>query len=73
MAKTLKRIDLGFEGGQILSARVEKDAYEALHKALAKGDADRWHQLDTADADIAIDLSKVVYLRVDTEERGVGF
>lgn len=73
MAKTLKRIDLGFEGGQILSARVEKDAYETLHKALAKGDADRWHQLDTADADIAIDLSKVVYLRVDTEERGVGF
>jgi hypothetical protein len=73
VAKTLKRIDLGFEGGQILSARVEKDAYETLHKALAKGDADRWHQLDTADADIAIDLSKVVYLRVDTEERGVGF
>jgi hypothetical protein len=73
VAKTLKRIDLGFEGGQILSARVDKDAYETLHKALAKGDADRWHQLDTADADIAIDLSKVVYLRVDTEERGVGF
>jgi hypothetical protein len=73
VAKTLKRIDLAFEGGPILSARVDKDAYETLHKALSKGDADRWHQLETQDADIAIDLSKVVYLRVDTDERGVGF
>lgn len=73
MAKTLKRIDLGFEGGQILSARVDKDAYETLHKALAKGDADRWHDLDTPDAQIAIDLSKVVYLRIEAEEARVGF
>jgi hypothetical protein len=73
VAKTFKRIDLAFEGGQILSARVEADAYEILQKALAEGDADRWHQLETQDADISIDLSKVVYLRVDTEEQRVGF
>jgi hypothetical protein len=73
VAKTFKRIDLAFEGGQILSARVEADAYETLQKALAEGDADRWLQLETQDADIAIDLSKVVYLRVDTEEQRVGF
>lgn len=68
-----KRIDLGFEGGQILSARVEDEAYETLQKALSEGAAERWHQLASQDAEIAIDLSKVVYLRVDTEDQRVGF
>lgn len=73
MAKTYKRIDIGFEGGQVLSARVEADDYEDLQKSLAKGSADRWHRLKSQDAEVAIDLSKVVYLRVDTEEQRVGF
>ncbi len=73
MAKTYKRIDIGFEGGQVLSARVESDDYEALAKALAKGSSDRWHELASQDAEVRIDLSKVVYLRVDKEEQRVGF
>jgi hypothetical protein len=73
VATTYKRIDIGFEGGQVLSARVEPDVYEAMQKALADGSSERWHQLETQDADIAIDLSKVVYLRVDTAEQRVGF
>jgi hypothetical protein len=73
VAKTFKRIDIGFEGGQVLSLRVESDAYEALSKALAKGSSDRWHELESQDAEVSIDLSKIVYLRVDTEEQRVGF
>ncbi len=73
MAKTFKRIDIGFEGGQVLSLRVEADAYEALSKALAEGSSGRWHRLESQDAEVSIDLSKVVYLRVDTEEQRVGF
>jgi hypothetical protein len=73
VAKTYKRIDLGFDGGQQLSARVEQDDYESILKALSKGDADRWYTLEAQDAEFAIDLSKVVYLRVDKEEQRVGF
>lgn len=73
MAKTFKRIDLGFDGGQALSVRVEPDDYESILKALSKGDADRWYRLTAQDAEIAIDLSKVVFLRVDKEESRVGF
>lgn len=73
MAKTYKRIDLGFDGGQVLSARVEQDDYESIQKALSKGDSDRWYTLKAQEAEIAIDLSKVVYLRVDKEESRVGF
>ncbi len=73
MAKTYKRIDIGFEGGQVLSVRVESDDYDALGKALAQGSSDRWHELKSQDAEVQIDLSKVVYLRVDKEEQRVGF
>jgi hypothetical protein len=73
VAKTFKRIDIGFEGGQVLSARVEEDAYEGLHKALGDGSSGGWHRLKSQDAEVAIDVSKVVYLRVDTDEPRVGF
>jgi hypothetical protein len=73
VAKTFKRIDIGFEGGQVLSARVESEAYETLSKALSEGSSERWHRLEAQEADVAIDLSKVVYLRVDTDEQRVGF
>jgi hypothetical protein len=73
VAKTFKRIDLGFDGGQMLSARVEQDDYEKIQKALSKSDSDRWFSLDGQDAEVLIDLSKVVYLRVDKEDTRVGF
>lgn len=73
MAKTFKRIDLGFDGGQMLSARVEQDDYEKIQKALSKSDSDRWFTLDAQDAEVLVDLSKVVYLRVDKEDTRVGF
>jgi hypothetical protein len=74
MATTkLKRIDIGFQGGQILPARVEQEAFDGLRAALTDANAERWHQLQTPEAEISIDLSQVVYLRVDTEEQRVGF
>lgn len=73
MATTYKRIDIGFEGGQVLSARIEPDQYESLARALADGSSERWRELISQDAELRIDLSKVVYLRVDKEEQRVGF
>ena len=73
MVEPFKRADVGFEGGQVLSVRVSQEDYEGLHNALGDERAPRWHQLKTADSDIAIDLSQVVYVRVETEEQRVGF
>ena len=47
--------------------------YEALRKALADEKADRWHELRTQDSEVAIDLSQVVYVRLDTDDHRVGF
>ena len=73
MAEEHRRVDIGFQGGQVLPARVKQDAYDKLRKALEDSSGDSWHVLETQDSEVALDLSQVVYLRLDTEEQRVGF
>jgi hypothetical protein len=73
MADESRRIDIGFQGGPVLPARVKQSAYESLHKALGKDRGERWFELETIDSKVSIDLSQVVYVRIDTEEQRVGF
>jgi hypothetical protein len=73
MAETPRRIDIGFHGGQVLSARVTQDVLDGFRKALSDNGSDRWFELQTQDSDVHIDLSQVVYVRLDTEEHQVGF
>jgi hypothetical protein len=73
MAEEHSRIDIGFQGGQVLPARVKQEAYDKLRKALEDSSGDRWHVLETQDSQVALDLAQVVYLRLDTEEQRVGF
>jgi hypothetical protein len=68
----LRRVDIGFLGGQVLSVKLPGPNYEDLQKALGEH-ADRWLQLKTQDSDVAIDLSKVVYVRLDADAQRVGF
>jgi hypothetical protein len=73
MAEDSKRIDIGFQGGQVLPARVKQSAFEGLRSALSDERAERWFELETQDSRISIDLSQVVYVRIDTDEQRVGF
>lgn len=68
-----RRIDIGFQGGQVLPVRVTQEAHDAFKKALTDAGAERWFELETQDSDVHIDLSQVVYVRLDTEEHRVGF
>jgi hypothetical protein len=73
MADESRRIDIGFQGGQVLPARVKESSYGSLGGALRDERAERWFELETVDSKIVIDLSQVVYVRIDTEEQRVGF
>jgi hypothetical protein len=73
MAEPARRIDIGFKGGQVLPCRVNQEAWDALRKALDDSSSERWHELETADSQVAIDLAEVVYVRLDTEDQKVGF
>jgi hypothetical protein len=69
----LRRLDVGFQGGQVLAVRIEVDAYDALVKALGDDRSEGWHQLDTDDSQVQIDLSQVVYLQRESGNQKVGF
>ena len=73
MADTPSRIDIGFQGGQVLPVRVTADVHDAFRKALSDSSSERWFELKTQDSEVHIDLSQVVYVRLDTEEHRVGF
>ena len=73
MAEPPRRIDIGFQGGQVLPLRVTQEAHDPFKKALTDSGSDRWFELETQDSDVHIDLSQVVYVRLDTEEHRVGF
>jgi len=73
MADETRRIDIGFQGGPVLPTRVKQSSYDDLRKALSNERADRWFELETQDSKISVDLSQVVYVRIDNEEQRVGF
>jgi hypothetical protein len=73
MAETPRRIDIGFQGGQVLSVRVTDEVHSDFRKALSDSSSERWFELKTQDSELHIDLSQVVYVRLDTDEHRVGF
>ena len=72
-AQKPKRVDVGFSGGQVLALRMPEDVYSRLRKALEVEDRSGWHELETEDSEVVVDLAQVVYVRLDTEQHKVGF
>ena len=65
-----QRVEIGFEGGQVIQARLADDDLKDLRKQLEKGG---WHDLHTEDGTIALHLGKVQFLRIESGEHRVGF
>jgi hypothetical protein len=71
MAETKpQRISIGFEGGQVLGARVAPDELTKLRQALG---GQGWHDLTAEDGTVAVALERIVYVLVDHEGHRVGF
>jgi hypothetical protein len=65
-----QKINIGFLGGQVLSARVPPGELTRLREALGSVG---WHDLRAEDGTAALDLGRIVYVLVDDEEHRVGF
>ena len=65
-----QKVSIGFDGGQVLSARVGPRGALKLRQALG---SQGWHELTAEDGTVALDVNKVVYVLVDHEEHRVGF
>jgi hypothetical protein len=70
MADASQRVEIGFEGGQVISARLSEDELKDLRKQVEKGG---WHDVKTEDGTLTIYVGKVSFLRIDSGEHRVGF
>jgi hypothetical protein len=65
-----RRITIGFQGGQALALRVSDDQLKALNGALGGGG---WHDVQSEDGPVRVNLAQVVYVSADKDESRVGF
>ena len=70
MSAAMRRIAIGFQGGQVLALRVADEQLKSLNKALG---GDGWHELDSEEGPVRLDLAQVVYVRAESDDLRVGF
>jgi hypothetical protein len=70
MADPIQRISIGFHAAPPIDMRVKQAAFDALKEALPGGE---WHDVETEDGVVTVNLSQVIYLRTDAAEHRVGF
>jgi hypothetical protein len=65
-----QRVEIGLEGGQVISTRLSNEDLKDLRSRLEQGG---WHDLHTEEGTIALYLGKVQFVRVESGEHRVGF
>jgi len=65
-----QRVEIGFEGGQVVSTRLGDEDLKDLRARLEQGG---WYDLHTEEGTIGLHLGKVQFLRVESGEHRVGF
>jgi hypothetical protein len=65
-----QRVEIGFEGGQVIQARLAEDDLRDLRAQLEKGG---WHDVHTEDGVISLYLPKVAFLRIASGASHIGF
>jgi hypothetical protein len=70
MPSTTRRIGIGFQGGQVLALRVTDDQLKALNKALGGAG---WHEVNSDEGPVRLDLAQVIYVRSESDDLRVGF
>jgi hypothetical protein len=71
MADEMKRIEVGFAGGQVMSARVTADTLKEIRQAVERRQG--WHDLDAEDGPVSLDTTQVVFLRTAAAAHTIGF
>jgi hypothetical protein len=70
VSSSARRISVGFQGGQVLALRVSDKNIKGLYDALGGGG---WHEVETEDGPVRLDLKQVVYVSAESDELRVGF
>jgi hypothetical protein len=65
-----RKIEVGFDGGQVLALRISDEELESLRAALQRGG---WHRLTNDEAEIEVFLDKLVFVKTAGDAHKVGF
>ena len=65
------RVEIGLGIGQVVSARLDDRGLKSLRKAVEGGEG--WHELETEDGTLLINLSTVVFFRIADRSHASGF
>lgn len=65
-----QRVEIGFEGGQVVSVRLGDEELSDLRRQVERGG---WHDIRTEDGVLSVFLGKVTFLRIDSGDHAVGF
>jgi len=65
-----ERVSIGFEGGQVLTARLSAEQLRQLRQAL---EARGWHELEHDEGTVALNCAQIVYVNVESSDHRVGF
>jgi hypothetical protein len=66
-----RRIEIGFDGGQVVAVRLEEEKIAGLRKAVERDNG--WYNVDSEEGSVALDLGKVVFVRTLDAPHGIGF
>ena len=72
MAETRVRIEIGFDGGQVMSAHVETAKADELEQSVGAG-AGGALQLEADDGRYTVALARILYVKRFSREGRVGF
>jgi hypothetical protein len=67
-----RRIALGFHAGGALSLRLAQDKLGDLPRLLTSGESG-FKEIQAEDGAVLVNLSQVIYLRVESDEHKIGF
>ena len=70
MAQDMQKVEIGFEGGQVVAVRISEGELKDLRKQVEKGG---WHDVRTEDGLLSIYLGKVAFLQIASGDHRVGF
>lgn len=65
-----QKVEIGFEGGQVVAVRLAEDELKDLRKQVEKGG---WYDVKTEDGVLSVYVGKVAFLRIDSGAHQVGF
>jgi hypothetical protein len=64
-------VEIGFDGGQVITTRLDSKGIEALRKAAESGEG--WHTIASEEGEVTIKVKEIVFFRSASPENRVGF